>query len=277
MIAELIANLKRREPMRAMSYQENLQKRRSGEVFGRLALVGALLLVGHLAEWHPRIYGAAAIVQQAISASLQVPLDGQAVAFASNVTAGNRIVGIATYASDEVTLSNLSCSDTLGNTYVDNVAFEGVGTSAVYICSADNILGGANSVTFSNTGVDGNGVFEITEVSGATGTTAVTRTQSNSTGTTHECGSTGITGTGVGLCGSQLGSGQSPSAGSGWTENTNSPSAARFFQHKTGSFSSDQGPFSTTSSDSGPAAMIFLPEAAAGAPRGSWGMNGMGR
>lgn len=106
----------------------------------RSLLAGLLLLLFTTPVW-----AANAFVQSAQTTTGNVALGTVAVAFVSNVTAGNLIAVGITWYNDPITLS--SVTDTLGNTYTV-VQTVNIALAQRYATAyAKNILGGANTVT----------------------------------------------------------------------------------------------------------------------------------
>jgi hypothetical protein len=87
-----------------------------------------------------------------------------AVAFPSNVTAGNTIIAM-TAANNSAEPVAGELTDTLGHTYVLDVARLG-GTRGVGAFHVSSIVGGANTVTYNATGASDHHVLSISEWSG---------------------------------------------------------------------------------------------------------------
>lgn len=119
-----------------------------------------------------------------------------AVAFGSNVTAGNLITVVVRANTNDA--PSWTVTDSLGNTYVEDEAqFQSTDLTTTRIYRASNISGGANTVTFAGTNNIRRGIV-IKEFSGLDTTSPLDVTNSNQgTDASVECGSVTMTADGV--------------------------------------------------------------------------------
>jgi hypothetical protein len=210
----------------------------------------------------------ATTVQSFGTANIALSTTPTVVSFSGNVTTGSSVV---VFISTNAASSTLAVSDGINSSYSIAVNSGSTHTRAVFY--KHNVTGGfanvsvTSSVTGSNCRV---GLLEVTglNVSGTIQTDILTDGVS---ATSHTCGATGVTGTGLSACVSSLNAVTTTT-----TNETNlwTLDVARIAWYKIGTVTAYQGAFTTLASVLDRSAMAFFPDAAGGPPSAITNLSG---
>lgn len=178
-------------------------------------------------------------------------------------TAGNTII---TAVASSCSSTTVGVSDASNGAHTVPVSTGGGGVWAA-IAYFNNTAAGVTTISVTSSETC-NGVVWIYEVSGVSGA-PTTDSKFNSSTTAHECGSTGVTGTGFGVCAAMLTAGNQQTEGTGWLEAT-TPNNARFSQYKcasgcgstTGTFSANDGPWTAAMAEASQGVMALFADSA---------------
>ena len=223
---------------------------------GHLAFTRRTLVLTYLVwlGWTTQADAAVAIVQSVLESSC-VATTSCNVNFSGNVTGGNGVV-VGVVRSDAPASVNFTCSDGTNGSYSVAVTQTSASTARqVTFCEKRNLTGGFTQVTI-NADVSATYFIYMYELSGLSNVLSpLTGSNDDSAQINHTCSTSGLNGTGFGICIGANSAGNAPTFGGSYTMDNTSVFlfAARGIQ----TWASEQGNFTSSSENYVTALMIM--------------------
>lgn len=198
------------------------------------------------------------------------------IAFSSNVTTGNAVIVRASCVNG-CNFHTFAASDATNGAYTKDIE-NSVSVASTALLSKRNVTGGFTTVTLTVTGGGTPTIlWYIDEVSGLSTAGTVLTGMNTATGTSNNCSTSGLTGSGFSVCIAAVNNNPVFTAGTGWTAWA-SGSLFEFTQHRITAISSNQGPWTAASSVNYWSVMAMYPDAtaAAGGCRAALSLLGVG-